>query len=111
MMGYPVRIGEALDPGVILWGAKAPPPQPTVIGAVILIIALIVAVVVGWRNWQEAHEEEATDSPEDLLASFEEAHAAGDIDDDEMRRLRSKLTGDSSSISTRKAQRPDEPPA
>lgn len=110
-MGHPSKIGEALDAGVILWGAKAPTPQPTVLGAVILVIALIVAVVVGWRNWQEAHEEEAADAPEDLLASFEEAHAAGDLDDDEIRRLRAKLAGDSSSSSTRKASRPDNPPA
>lgn len=110
-MGHPWKIGAALDAGVILWGAKAPRPQPTVLGAVILVIALIVAVVVGWRNWQEAHEEEAADSPEDLLASFEEAHAAGDIDDDEIGRLRARLAGDSSPSSIRKARRPDEPPA
>jgi len=79
---------------------------------VILGVALIVAVVVGWRSWQEAHEEEAADSPEDLLASFEEAHAAGEIDDDEIKRLRAKLTGTSAPFANPKPeQRESEGPA
>jgi hypothetical protein len=106
-MGYLLRI----DTGIRVFAAKAPGPQPTTLGGVILVIALIVAIVIGWWNWQEAHEEEATDSPEDLLASFEEAHEAGDIDDDELNRLRAKLTGSSLPSSPRKPQRPKQPPA
>jgi hypothetical protein len=99
-----------MDAGAGLFGAKAPSPQPTILGAAILVIALIVAIVVGWWNWREAHEEEVSDSPEDLLASFEAAHEAGDIDDDELNRLRAKLTGNSPPNSPRKVEPPNEPP-
>ena len=78
----------------------AAPAKPTMLGAVLLCVLLIVALAVGWKYWREAHEEEATDSPDDLLASFEEAYAAGEIDEQEIKRLRAKLSGTSTSSSS-----------
>ena len=94
-MGNTLRLDQAVEALVVLFAAKpppAPPPQPTMLGTIVVIVALFVAVIVGWWNWREAHEEITPDAPEDLLASFEEAHAAGEIDDEEIKRLRAKLS-------------------
>jgi hypothetical protein len=108
-MGPILKLEAVLDAGVGLLGAIPPSPRPTTLGAVLLGIMLVVAAVVGWWNWREAHEEEAVDTPEDLLASFEQAHAAGELDDDEIKRLRAKLIGDPPPSSA-KARRGGGPP-
>ena len=36
--------------------------------------------------WEDIHDVEEPDSPADLLATFEEAHAAGEMDDEEFER-------------------------
>lgn len=77
----------------ILFGAQANTPQPTVIGGVVLVVALVIAVIVAWKNWEEAHEEVKSESPEEILSSLEDAHAAGEIDDQEMDRVRARLAG------------------
>ena len=43
--------------------------------------------------WEEIHDVEEPDSPTDLLESFEEAHAAGELDDEEFERVRRRLVG------------------
>jgi hypothetical protein len=94
---------ERVLEAVTLLGVNPPPPRPTPIGTLLILVALVVALVVGWWYWREAHEEEASDSPEELLASFEEAHAAGEIDDEELQRLRDRLAPSS-------GRRPQPPP-
>jgi len=97
-MGNALKLVQATNAWVFLFAAKPsppPPPQPTILGTIVVIVALFVAVIVGWWYWREAHEEITPDAPEDLLASFEEAHAAGEIDDEEIKRLRAKLSSPS----------------
>jgi hypothetical protein len=48
--------------------------------------------VIAHRAWAEAHEDVEPVSTEDLLASFEEARAAGEIDDEEYERVRKRLS-------------------
>jgi hypothetical protein len=42
--------------------------------------------------WGEIHDVEEPDSPGDLLASFQQAHADGELDDAELARLREQLS-------------------
>ena len=55
--------------------------------AVLLAASLFKAV----RVWGEIHDVEAPDSASDLLASFEQAHAEGALDDAELTRVREQL--------------------
>jgi hypothetical protein len=65
------------------------------VGLAVLVILLVIALVAAYRVWSEIHDVEEPDSPEDLLESFEQAHAAGVLDDRELARVRWRLTGDS----------------
>jgi hypothetical protein len=60
-------------------------------------LAVIVAIVLGvliaaYRTWEEIHDVEEPDSPADLLETFRQAHAEGEIDDHELDRVRRLLT-------------------
>ena len=50
----------------------------------------------GRAVWGEIHDVEEPDSPTDLLASFQQAHAQGELDDAEFARVTEKLAGFSS---------------
>jgi len=65
--------------------------QPTYIGLALLALLLVVLLVKAYRVWGEIHDVEEPDSPGDLLASFERAHAAGELDDTEFERVRAHL--------------------
>jgi hypothetical protein len=65
------------------------------VGLAVLVVLMVVALVTAYRVWVEIHDVEEPDSPADLLASFEQAHAAGALDDEEFRRVRWQLAGDS----------------
>ena len=57
-----------------------------------VVVVILVGTLIGFcRTWMEIHEEEEPDSPQDLLESFREAHAAGQIDDRELERVRGLL--------------------
>ena len=56
----------------------------------VLLAALLWKAV---RVWGEIHDVEEPDSPTDLLASFEQAHADGELDDAELARVRAQLGG------------------
>ena len=58
---------------------------------VVVLLSLAVAAVVGFRAWQDAHEDVEPVSPEELLASFEEARARGELDEEEYARVRERL--------------------
>jgi hypothetical protein len=62
------------------------------IGLGLLVVVLLFGLYKGYREWQEIHDVEEPDSPEDLLRSFREAHALGELDDDEMRRVEERLS-------------------
>lgn len=61
------------------------------LGVALLVVVLLFALVLGYREWQEIHDDEEPDSPDDLLQSFREAHALGELDDEEMRRVERRL--------------------
>lgn len=57
----------------------------------ILVVVLIFAIVKAHGVWEEINDVEEPDSPEDLLEAFEEAHATGELDDEEYERVKSML--------------------
>ncbi len=61
------------------------------IGLAILAVLLAVAIVKARGVWAEIHEEIEPSDPDELLRSFEQAHANGVIDDEEFARVKSKL--------------------
>ncbi len=72
-------------------GLKFSPPY--YLGLGILLVLMVVALVKAYRMWEELQDVEEPDSPADLLESFEEAHAAGELDDEEFERVRRRLAG------------------
>jgi hypothetical protein len=60
---------------------------PLVLLAVLLVVLLTKAV----RTWQEIHEVEEPATPSELLATLEDAHIAGELDDDEIAKVRQQL--------------------
>ncbi len=62
-------------------------------GLAILVVLMVIALVKAFRMWEEIHEVEQPDSPIDLLEAFEDAHAAGQLDDKEFEQVRRRLMG------------------
>ncbi len=59
---------------------------------VILLSGLLVALLIkAYRLWQEIHDVEEPVLTGDLLEAFEQAHADGDLDDEEFERIRRQL--------------------
>ena len=52
-------------------------PQYYYLGLAVLVVLMLVALVKAYREWQDFHDVEEPASSADLLASFEEVHAAG----------------------------------
>jgi hypothetical protein len=73
-----------------LWAAAAFGPSYYV-GLALLVVVLVAALISVYRVWGEIHEDEEPDSPADLLKSFEQAHAAGVLDKEELDRVRRRL--------------------
>jgi uncharacterized membrane protein len=63
------------------------------IGVVLLVIIMLALLVHAYRVWEEIHDVEDPDSPSDLLDSFEQAHAEGELDAKELDRVRKLLLG------------------
>jgi hypothetical protein len=57
----------------------------------LFVVLLAVLLTKAVRVWQEIHEVEEPATPGELLASLEDAHAAGDLDADEIARVRQQL--------------------
>jgi hypothetical protein len=58
------------------------------LGLALLVIVMVAALIAAYRVWEEIHDVEEPDSPADLLASFEQARAVGDLDEQEFDRVR-----------------------
>lgn len=65
-------------------------------GLAVVVVVVMIALVAFYRTWSEINEDEAPDTPADLLESFREAHAAGQIDDRELDRVQDLLIGGTS---------------
>lgn len=63
------------------------------VGLGVVIFVLAITLVVAYRTWSEIRDVEEPDTPADILASFEQAHAEGDLDDRELERVRRLLAG------------------
>lgn len=61
------------------------------LGLALLTILVVVLLVYAYRVWEEIHEDIESDTPGDLLDTFEEAHAAGELDQEELSRVRQLL--------------------
>ena len=81
------------------------------IGLIVVLIALIIAGVMAYQLWHEINEEVEPATPEELLASFEQARSAGELDDDEYARVRRQLEKTSSLPPSSKPARRDDQPA
>jgi hypothetical protein len=78
--------------GIVFLAAKAnarPSPDYPLLALVALLVVLGGAIAVGWWLKREAQEEPVTDA--DLLAEFEAARDAGEMDEEEFRRVSAAL--------------------
>jgi hypothetical protein len=64
---------------------------PAYVPSILLTAALLVAVTMAYRLWQETHEDDEPVSDHEILSEFEEAHAAGELDEAELLRVRELL--------------------
>lgn len=76
----------------------------------VLAVVMIIVFTYAYRVWEEVHDVEDPDSPSDLLDSFEQAHAEGELDAQELNRLR-KLLLDGQGIEGERAVASDPPRA
>jgi hypothetical protein len=75
-----------------LWAAARVDTGPLYYLGLAVIVAIVIGVLIAaYRTWEEIHDVEEPDSPADLLESFRQAHAEGEIDDQELERVRSLL--------------------
>jgi hypothetical protein len=83
-------------------------PSYYYVGLGVLVVLMLVAGIKAFRMWEELHDVAEPDSPTDLLGTFEEAHAAGELDDEEFERVRQRLAGPSAGANpTPPAGRPE----
>ena len=80
------------------------------LGLVVVLLAVVVAAVSAYRVWHEANEEIEPATPEELLASFEQARAEGVLDDEEYARVRRELEKASSRPPNAKPPGPQDQP-
>jgi hypothetical protein len=59
----------------------------------LFIVLLAVLLTKAVRVWQEIHEVQEPTTKNELLAALEDAHAAGDLDDNEIAKVRRQLDG------------------
>lgn len=61
------------------------------LGLVVVLLALAIAAVLAYRVWHEVNEEIEPATPEELLASFDQARSDGELDEEEYVRVRHEL--------------------
>jgi predicted negative regulator of RcsB-dependent stress response len=61
------------------------------IGLVVVLFVLAVACYWAYQVWQEVHEDEAPASAEELLATFDSARDAGELDEEEYAKVRKRI--------------------
>jgi hypothetical protein len=79
------------------------------IGLGVVLAALAIAGVAAYRVWHEVNDEIEPATPEELLASFEQARSEGELDDDEYARVRRQIEKTASHpLSSKPARRDDQ---
>ncbi|SIO34331.1 hypothetical protein SAMN05444166_3942 [Singulisphaera sp. GP187] len=58
----------------------------------LLLAALLIGLTLAYRLWQDMHEDDDPVSDRERLNELEEAHFAGELDADELRRVRELLS-------------------
>jgi hypothetical protein len=87
-MGVMRSIKDSL---VWLYVAKGPTGAPYYFGLAVLLVAMFWGAVLAYRSWEEAHEDLDPATRDELLDVFEQARADGELDEDELARVRSRL--------------------
>jgi hypothetical protein len=86
--GWPAALAQ-----VGLWAAAAVQTGTSYyIGLAVLIAILIGVLIWAYRTWAEINDVEEPDSPAELLESFEQAHEEGELDAQELERVRRLLS-------------------
>jgi hypothetical protein len=78
------------------------------IGLAALLVVGVVAFVWAYRVWSEINEQEDPATAEELMEAFEEARAAGELDEEEYARVRERIRQPGSSPSPGKQGKPPE---
>jgi hypothetical protein len=91
---HQIAAGATLLAARVSWDVFARNYLPFILLTVVLVPLLIKAR----RVWEEIHEVEEPVLPADLLETFEQAHADGEIDDEEFARIRERLKSSSGLI-------------
>jgi hypothetical protein len=89
---------------------------PWYIPLALFLVALLVGILKVRSLWEEIHEDEDPASERERLSELEEAHAAGELDEEELRRVRDLLSRSESSHAPEPLRRrtpiqPDPPPS
>jgi uncharacterized membrane protein len=115
MFGGAILMNSLTGSGILqadVWALAGPlrslkiSPQYYYVGLALLVVLLVVALVKVYRVWEEVKDVEEPDSPADLLRAFEEARAAGELDDEEMERVRRQLARSEAPVDTKKRPLP-----
>jgi hypothetical protein len=61
------------------------------IGLVVVLVSLVVTSILAYRVWCEMNEDIEPATTDELLAPFDEARAAGELDEAEYARLRQRI--------------------
>jgi hypothetical protein len=61
------------------------------VGLAVVVVSAAIMALIAYRAWAEAHEDLDPVSNQDLLASFEQARADGELDEEEYDRVRKRI--------------------
>jgi len=61
------------------------------LGLLFLVLLLVGSSYWAYRAWSDIHEEEAAATADELMEAFEEARAAGELDEEEYARVRERI--------------------
>ncbi|WP_406694632.1 hypothetical protein V5E97_26580 [Singulisphaera sp. Ch08] len=89
---------------------------PWYIPLALFLMAMLVGLLMAYRLWQEMHEDDDPASDHERLSELEEAHFAGELDADELRRVRELLSRSNSPsppepLRRRPPLQPESPPS
>jgi hypothetical protein len=78
------------------------------IGLAALLVVGVVAFVWAYRVWSEINEREDQATADELMEAFEEARAAGELDEEEYARVRERIRQPGSGLPSGKRGKPAE---